>query len=64
MDNGQGQIRDWYRNGEKYRESVTEYIEEFHKKKYSGWEIRPNSSKNEKSKVIIDEKPLVKHTTF
>ncbi|MFT5754154.1 MAG: hypothetical protein ACI9FW_002151 [Flavobacterium sp.] len=46
-NNGRKQIRDWYRNGEKYQESITEYIDDFHKKKYYGWEIRPNSGKSE-----------------
>lgn len=46
-NNGRKQIRYWYRNGEKYRESVTEYIDDFHKKRYYGWAIRPNSGKSE-----------------
>lgn len=46
-NNGRKQIRDWYRNGKKYRQSVTEYIDDFHKEKYYGWEIRPNSDKSE-----------------
>ncbi len=46
-DNGQKQIRYWYRNGVKYRESITEYVGKFYKKKYYGWEMMPNSSKRE-----------------
>lgn len=46
-NNEKKQIREWYRNDEKYRESVTEYIDDFHKEKYYGWEIRPNSEKIE-----------------
>ena len=46
-NNGRKQIREWYRNGIKYRESITEYIDDFHKGKYYGWESRPNSGKSE-----------------
>jgi len=46
-NNGRKQTRDWYRNGEKYQESITEYIDDFHKEKYYGWEIRANSGKSE-----------------
>src|SRR5690606_690069 len=46
-NNGKKQIRDWYRNGEKYQESITEYIDDFHKEKYYGWEIGSNSGKSE-----------------
>lgn len=46
-NNGKKQIRKWYRNGEVYKESITEYIDEFHKNKYYGWYIGPNSKKRE-----------------
>ena len=45
-NNGRKQVREWYRNGEKYQESITEYIDDFHKEKYYGWEIRPNLEKS------------------
>jgi|TARA_B110000090_G_C13254460_1_gene397790 antitoxin component YwqK of YwqJK toxin-antitoxin module len=46
-NNGKTQIRDWYRNGKIYRQSTTEYLDDFQKEKYFGWEIRPNSDKSE-----------------
>lgn len=46
-NNGKTQIRDWYRDGEKYRQSTTEYLNGFQKRKYYGWEIRPNLEKSE-----------------
>ncbi|HTJ49670.1 MAG TPA: hypothetical protein VL443_09470 [Cyclobacteriaceae bacterium] len=46
-DNGRRKIRKWYRDGAIYREDTEEFIDEFHKDKYYGWEIQPNSSKME-----------------
>jgi hypothetical protein len=46
-NNGQKQVRYWYRDGNKYQESITEYLDDFHKEKYYGWEISPNTGKRE-----------------
>ncbi|WP_299611235.1 hypothetical protein [uncultured Aquimarina sp.] len=46
-NNGKIQTREWYRDGKKYRETTTEYINDFYKEKYYGWEIRSNSKRRE-----------------
>ncbi|MCK0158957.1 hypothetical protein MWU65_17360 [Cellulophaga sp. F20128] len=46
-NDGKKQIREWFKNGEKYQESITEYIDDFQKEKYYGWEIRANYGKDE-----------------
>ena len=39
-NNGKRKVRDWYRNGTLKEQSTTEYLTEFHKEKFYGWEIR------------------------
>lgn len=46
MQNGQNQVRHWYRDNKLYQISTTEYLTPFLKEKYYGWEIR-NSQKGE-----------------
>lgn len=43
---GKIQKRDWYRNGKLYSNTVTEYLDKFHKEKFYGWEIDINGSKH------------------
>lgn len=38
-NNGKKQIRDWYRDGELIEQCTTEYLNEYHKEKFYGWEI-------------------------
>ncbi|HNP19718.1 MAG TPA: hypothetical protein PKL31_14870 [Fulvivirga sp.] len=33
------EIKDWYRNGSVYRQDTTEFITQFHKAKYYGWQL-------------------------
>jgi YD repeat-containing protein len=39
-NNGKTKIRDWYRNGKLTEQSTTEYLTEFLKERFYGWEIR------------------------
>lgn len=40
QEGGKLQKKEWYRNGNIYRESTTRFLTEFHKERYFGWEIR------------------------
>ncbi len=44
---GKIQIREWYQNGKIYRESTTEFLDDFHKEKYYGWRTLNNGKKRE-----------------
>ena len=64
---GKKEIRDWYRNGELYRQCTSEYIDAFHKEKYYGWEILPNSNKTEWNylfKYVFDNGQVKEFTRF
>jgi len=41
------QVREWYRDGSLYQESITEFITEFQKEKFYGWRLNPDGSKLE-----------------
>lgn len=65
-NNGKTKIRDWYRNGKIAEQSTTEYLTEFHKERFYGWEIR-NGIKSEwdyKFKYEFDNGRVKSQTRF
>jgi YD repeat-containing protein len=65
-NNGKTKIRDWYRNGNLTEQSTTEFLTEFHKERFYGWEIR-NAIKSEwdyKFKYEFDNNRIKSQTRY